>query len=404
MRVLLLAPHPFFQERGTPIAVNLLLKVLSERGEQVDVLTFHEGQDVIHENVNIYRIPSLPFVKGLRPGFSIKKLVCDALLMFAALRLVLKKRYEVIHAVEESVFIALVMKWLFGLSYIYDMDSSLAQQMMEKYGRLTAIAPLLNGCERVAIRNALAVVPVCQALASIAKKNGQPNILILQDVPLDCDNAPNKAIELRKNLDLLGPIVMYVGNLEPYQGIDLLLESFTIVIAHHNSVHLVIIGGDKGDIERYKIKSKELGIQEFVHFLGPRSIDELPLYLNEADLLVSPRVRGNNTPMKIYSYMQSGVPVVATDLPTHTQVLNQQVAILAAPMPQTFAEGMLVILNDPEKGANLGKAAQRLIQEHYSYEAFRQKINVLYDWIKEGSPGQLVGRPEISPACQGHVA
>jgi len=49
MRILFLAPHPFYQDRGTPIAVNLMLQALSERGEEVDVLTYHEGRNVSYE-------------------------------------------------------------------------------------------------------------------------------------------------------------------------------------------------------------------------------------------------------------------------------------------------------------------------------------------------------------------
>ena len=77
MKILLLAPHPFYQERGTPIAVNLLLKALSERGDKIDVLTYHIGADTVHANVAIHRIARIPFVKSVRPGFSFKKIVCD---------------------------------------------------------------------------------------------------------------------------------------------------------------------------------------------------------------------------------------------------------------------------------------------------------------------------------------
>jgi len=54
MRILLLAPHPFYQERGTPIAVNQILRVLATRGDAVDVLTFHEGQDLHYKNVSVF--------------------------------------------------------------------------------------------------------------------------------------------------------------------------------------------------------------------------------------------------------------------------------------------------------------------------------------------------------------
>jgi len=382
MNVLFLAPHPFYQERGTPIAVNLLLRVLSLRGENVDFVTFHEGQDLHYDNVTMHRIVSLPFVKGLRPGFSGKKLVCDALLFFTAIHLVIKNPYDVVHAVEESVFMAMMIKWAFRIPYVYDMDSSLAQQMVEKHSWLTKIERFLNRCERIAISQARAVVPVCHALGLIARKCAQPNVLVLHDIPLETGNPYHSVLQLKADLHIPGPMVMYVGNLETYQGIDLLLDSFAMVIAHRPPVHLVIVGGDQRDIDRYQKKGRELGIQENVHFLGTRPVEELSVYLSEADVLVSPRIKGNNTPMKIYSYLQSGVPVVATDLPMHTQVMNSEVAEMVKPTPQGMAAGILKILEDPAKGGKLGKSAKSLIEQHYSYKAFRRKIDILYDWIK----------------------
>ncbi len=80
MRILQLAPHPFFQERGTPIDVLQVLRVLVERPDTtVDLLVYHEGDDVDLPNLTIYRTPALPLTRGIRPGFSFKKLICNIL-------------------------------------------------------------------------------------------------------------------------------------------------------------------------------------------------------------------------------------------------------------------------------------------------------------------------------------
>ena len=74
MRILLLAPHPFFQLRGTPIAERALLQVLTAEGHEVDVLTFPEGEDLDLPNCRIHRVPAPAWARGVRPGFSLKKL------------------------------------------------------------------------------------------------------------------------------------------------------------------------------------------------------------------------------------------------------------------------------------------------------------------------------------------
>src|SRR5262249_43554421 len=102
---------------------------------------------------------------------------------FTAFRLAASKRYQIIHAVEESVFIALVLKWLFKIPYVYDMDSSLAQQLVEKHPFLSPFTRLFNFFEGLAVRNAKAVVPVCAALAESIEKYHPEKIVILWDCP-----------------------------------------------------------------------------------------------------------------------------------------------------------------------------------------------------------------------------
>ena len=72
-------------------------------------------------------------------------------------------------------------------------------------------------------------------------------------------------------------------------------------------------------------------------FAGQRPAEEIPAFLDAADVLVSPRSTGTNTPLKIYQYLRSGRPIVATRLLTHTQVLDDDVAILTQATAEGFA-------------------------------------------------------------------
>lgn len=181
-------------------------------------------------------------------------------------------------------------------------------------------------------------------------------------------------------------VVMYVGNLEPYQGIDLLLQSFARVLARTDRADLVIVGGAPADIEAYRAESGRLGIAARVHLPGPRPIRELGAVLGSADVLASPRLRGDNTPMKLYSYLHSGKALVATDLPTHTQLVDDTVALLAAPTPEAFGEALLRVIVDPALRARLGDAGRRLAAEHFTYRAFRERLNGLLDWLERRTP------------------
>lgn len=190
---------------------------------------------------------------------------------------------------------------------------------------------------------------------------------------------------LKSQLKISNLILMYVGNLESYQGIDLLLDSFALVLEQTNQVDLVIIGGEVADIQKYQKKANFLGLQAKVHFCGARPTNQLSQYLAQADILVSPRIKGRNTPMKIYSYLDSGKAVLATDLPTHTQVIDNRVAMLVQPHPEDFSQGILRLINNSNLRSKLGMRGKQLIQEKHSYQAFCQKLNNLYDWLKEST-------------------
>lgn len=191
MNILLLAPQPFYQDRGTPIAVGLILRGLSERGDHVEVITYHEGTDIEYDHVTVHRILNISCIHHIRPGFSWKKVVCDFFMFFKVLRLAAQKHYDMVHAVEESVFMALILKWAFQIPYVYDMDSSLSQQIVEKYPFLSPLKLFLKYFEGIAVRNAEAVMPVCDALARIIEEYRPKKVTVLPDVSLLDDVEPH---------------------------------------------------------------------------------------------------------------------------------------------------------------------------------------------------------------------
>jgi glycosyltransferase involved in cell wall biosynthesis len=381
MNILFLAPHPFYQNRGTPIAVNLLLKFLSDREYLVDVVAYSEGYNVKYNNIAIHRIIKIPWIKEIRPGFSWKKIICDILMIFKILNLILRNKYHLIHAVEESVFIALLLKKILNIPYIYDMDSSLSQQLIDKKPLLASFKSLFQFLEGCAVRNARVVAPVCEALAVGIQKYHPEKVVVLQDVSL-LEQTECSEEALRAKLDIQGCLLMYVGNLETYQGIDLLLESFALVVKTGPLASLVIIGGEPADVQKYRKKAGALAIDHRVHFLGPKPVEYLGAYLSQADILVSPRLQGENTPMKLYSYLHSGKALLATNLPTHTQILNSRVAMLTDATPEAFAKGMVYLMSDENLRLELGQAGKRLVEDQYSYAIFCDKLHDLFDALE----------------------
>jgi glycosyltransferase involved in cell wall biosynthesis len=383
VRILLLAPHPFYQARGTPIAVKTVLEFLSERGDTVDVLTYAEGTDVAIPNCTVHRIPRVPGLQGIRPGFSLKKVLSDVLMIGSCLRLVRRTRYDLIHAVEESAFIAAAMQAVAGVPYVYDMDSSLAEQLVDAYPTLRFTFPALRRMEALAIRRSSGVLAVCAALQDVALAH-DPGQLVGRVEDTTLLSGPTPAAGNGKGLPPTdgGPVAMYVGNLETYQGIDLLLEGFRHTLGRVPQAKLVIVGGRDADIAHYRGRAQRLGIGGSVVFAGPRPIGMLPELLRQADVLVSPRLKGLNTPMKIYSYLDSGSAVLATRLRTHTQVLDDGIAYLVDPEPAALGRGLAELMADPELRARLASSAKAYVQREHTPEAARRKLDAFYTTLE----------------------
>ena len=383
MKILLLAPHPFYQARGTPIAVKTVLEFLSARGHEVDVLTYHEGADVEIPNCRIVRIPRVPGCNNIRPGFSFKKVVCDVVMTGSCLRMMRRTRYDLVHAVEEAAFIAVAMKRLTGVPYVYDMDSSLAEQMVDAFPALEPVYPAMRRFEAVAMRGSAGVLTVCAALEAVARSHapGTP-VGRVEDTTLLPAGGGDDGRPLLPPEMAGAPVAMYVGNLEHYQGIDLLLEGFRHTVARVPEARLVIVGGRQDDISRYEERASQLGIRPAVHFLGPKPVSLLADLLGEADVLVSPRLKGLNTPMKIYSYLDSGTAVLATRLRTHTQVLDERTAYLVDPEPHALGEGLATLLQDPLLRERLAGEAKDYVQREFTPEAARRKLESFYTRVE----------------------
>jgi glycosyltransferase involved in cell wall biosynthesis len=118
--------------------------------------------------------------------------------------------------------------------------------------------------------------------------------------------------------------------------------------------------------------------------LGPRPLSQLGAYLHQADILVSPRTLGQNTPMKVYSYMQAGKAILATSIRSHTQALDASCAMLVAPEPAAMASGFERLLREPALRVRLGAAANEKAQREYSLPAYQHKLKLAYTALQGG--------------------
>jgi len=389
MKILMIAPQPFFTPRGTPFSVLYRLHALSKLGHTIDLVTYHLGKNIAIENVTIYRIPNIPFVRHIDVGPSKKKVLLDIFIILKAFRLLIQQDYDVIHSHEEAGFFSTYLSKMFGLKHLYDMHSSLPQQLDNfRFTKSKFIVNLFKKLEEKTIRNADAVITICPELFHYVKEMfPDKNHVLIENV---VENELVLGGDSETSLDIFGLSyankdfkVLYTGTFEPYQGIDLLIESARRVIQRHKEILFILVGGSQEQVDEYKRLVNKHHLNENFIFTGQVWPNLLQKFIDLADILVSPRIQGNNTPLKIYSYLRSGKPIVATNHPTHTQVLNNSVAILTECTPQSFAEGISRLIENKDLMEEISRNAKKLAEEKYSYEIYISRTKSIFEDLEK---------------------
>lgn len=377
MRILFLAPQPFYEVRGTPLAVAALTRTLGELGHDVDLLTFPQGET--WSAARVCHLRSARLVSGrIRPGFSVGKALQDIPFALMARRLARSRAYDVVHAVEEAAF--LVAPFVPpGTKFVVDMDSDLGEQLAQSKSALARVlGPLARRLHERSLRRAdLAIVINARLEEAARRTRADLPVCRLEDPPLVSaltgEDARAAAL-LRAELGLgEAPVALYTGNFEAYQGVELMARAAAL----SERAAFVFVGGEVEDVARLKSWLGPASLSR-CHFVGKQSPDSLPRWMALADVLVSPRTLGGNTPFKIYTYLASGRPIVATRLDTHTQVLSDETAFLVEPTPIDLAAGIDGALDAPAEGARRAANGRALLDREYSVTRYRDKVAAAY--------------------------
>ncbi|HJW89047.1 MAG TPA: glycosyltransferase family 4 protein [Anaerolineales bacterium] len=384
MRVLMIAPQPFLEPRGTPISVYQRLHGLSRLGHSIDLVTYHLGEDVSLPGVRIYRIPGLGMIKELKVGPSWPKLPLDLLLFFKAFGLLLRGKYDVIHAHEEAAIFSLILAALFRTRSIYDMHSSLPRQLVNfNFGNNPLIIKLFQVFERLVINACDALITIGSDLEMHAQAI-KPSVvqMMIENLPMRArlTEADLRAVAaLRQEYRLEGKLaVVYTGTFECYQGVRLLIESAGLVCRAHPEIVFFLVGGKPGQVLEWQEAARQAGLEGRVIFTGTVPVETANRYLDIADILVSPRIGSTSVPLKIYTYLLSGKPILATNLSAHTLVLTSETAVLVEPTKEAFADGLVQLISNPELRQRLGAQAQKLAEEKYSQAAYLARLEKIY--------------------------
>lgn len=384
-RVLYIAPQPFFEWRGSPIRVSYTVRALAELGYEVDLLVLPVGADREIEGVQIHRVANWFGIKKVSIGPSLRKAFLDIFLFFKAVRLARRKRPAVIHGVEEGGAIAVIVAWLTGAQAIFEKHSDPSSYRSGVLRNL--VLWLYSKVEAFSIRGASAVIATGLGLVDqVRRVDPEKTVFHVFDIPsslIEADVESTRQVRRQLQTDPADKLVLYVGSFAVYQGIELMFECIPMVVARDPHARFVIIGGTAAQIEERRRWLSDRGVDRSVEFVGLVDPDRLPDYLAAVDLLLSPRIAGSNTPLKILDYLKAGRAIVATGSEANRLILNEKIALLAEPTSDAFGAAICELLEDTQRRDQLAANGRRLIQEHYNFTEFKRLVGRCYDEVLE---------------------
>jgi glycosyltransferase involved in cell wall biosynthesis len=182
-----------------------------------------------------------------------------------------------------------------------------------------------------------------------------------------------EAARTRLGLPLNKKIALYIGRLDGWKGIETLCEAAALLNASSQDILVVVIGGEPAQIEAFKKKYPQ------VLFLGFRPYRELANNQAAGDVLVLPNTAKNEnsarytSPLKLFTYMASGRPIIASDLPSIREVLDDESAYFFIPDDAQSLTNNILIALDTTAALEKAQKASELVKK-YTWESRAQSI------------------------------
>jgi glycosyltransferase involved in cell wall biosynthesis len=390
MHILMVAPQPFFRPRGTPFSVLHRIRALSRLGHTVDLVTYPFGETPEIPGLTLRRSLRPPWVHDVAIGPSFTKIMLDIPLFAMAYKMAGGGDYDLVHTHEEAGVLGVRIARSKGIPHLYDMHSSLPQQF-NNFGRFNwpPIVAAFRRSEMYTLNGADAVITICPELKDHVVASGYkgPHSLIENTLDFDVpDFGEDQARDLRQRLGVEDQkVVLYTGTLESYQGLELLVAAAERVTRSVRDVKFVLVGGTPEQIAGLRDVAREHRVDSSMLFVPAVPPTDVFGYHRIADVLVTTRSKGTNTPLKVYQYLRAGKPVVATNIRSHTQVFNRDCSELVEPTPEAIAEGLERVLSDTAHGKRLAAQAAQLAREEYSEEAYMERLDGLLQQLPTGS-------------------
>ncbi len=381
LRVLMIAPTPFFADRGCHVRILEEARILLRRGHDVRVATYHIGRDL--PDIPSCRIPGIPWYRKLSAGPSWHKPYLDILLFFKSVSVARDFRPHLIHAhLHEGAFLGLFLKMLLGVPLLFDCQGSMTTEMADhgfvrKGGMLYRLFRCLEGFVNRGTDHI--ITSSGPAARELREDWGVPEgrVSALMD-GVNADEfrpCPGEDARAKMGLPPDVPVAVFLGVMNRYQGMDILLEVVRRVKERGVPLHFLVMGFPEED---YRRKALESGLDDRITFTGRIDYREAARCLSAGDVALSPKISLAEANGKLFNYMACGLPTLAFDTPVNREILGDAGVYAAFADASDYADKLVMLATDPVMRRELAvKGRERAVGRH-SWEARGEELEKVY--------------------------
>jgi len=382
MKILVVAPTPYFSDRGCHVRILEEAKALRFLGHEIHICTYHLGRDM--EGIPTYRIPRIPWYSKQSAGPSWHKPYLDILLFFLALSVGRRVRPDVIHAhLHEGAFLGFLLKKILRVPLVFDCQGSLSSELMDHgfvkigsflYRMFYALESKINkGADHI-IASSSEMAQLLQSQFGMASSDVTP---VVDGVDADTFCPGLDVTLLRRELGVPKgkKVIVYLGAMTEYQGIDLLLESIRTLTNNRVDFHFLLMGYPE---QEYRDKAQALGISSCITFTGKIDYGKAAFYLNLGSVAVSPKLARTEANGKLYNYMACALPTVVFDTPVNREILGNLGIYASCGNSQDLAAKIVGIIDDPAGLNTLSLAVREKAVSAYSWMSRGEELVVVY--------------------------
>ncbi len=381
LKILMIAPTPYFSDRGCHVRIYEEARALMAKGHQVRIVTYHLGRDL--EPVPVERTVAVPWYSKQGAGPSWHKPYLDLLLLATTMRVARSFKPDLIHAhLHEGVVVGWPVAKLLGLPLLFDYQGSLSGESLNHgfFGSGSVLHRLFRAVEarinRLADRVITSSTPGLQELTRIWRLPLDRVTALPDGVDTTVfHHLPKREARQRLGLDEQVPVIVYLGLLNQYQGVDLLIHAARLMIQQGRNFHLVLMGYPE---EEYRQLADELNMGCFITFTGKVDYADAPLLLSAGDLAVSPKISDTEANGKLLNYMACGLPVVAFDAPVNWELLGDDGIYAAFGDVVDLARCLSDALSDREALRQRGRRMRTRAVEQLSWQVRVTELEQVY--------------------------